>query len=380
MKKAILITITLLSVVLISGCDWLEEFVNEDNQSPSHDLNTYTEQELIDFIETLLPEAYQRVEYDLDSFQDALIEMVDANKDSVIGIRSFEGVFAAGGTGSGVIYKKDTGTYYVVTNHHVIENHQRLEVVYERNGMLFTIDQNIEVLGSDATTDLAVITFESSRNFNVATFADSYQLDVGQFVFAIGNPLGFDYYGTLTMGVVSGLSRYVTGSELEVPFIQHDASLSPGNSGGALFDINGHLIGINNMKITDRLAANIGFAIPSNTVMRIIEDLEENGVVRRPFLGVSALAQVSDCGQDFGVCITVQPGGAAEEANLNTGDIIIGYKVEGWDDYIDVLNFNDLREVILNSQVGENVSLRYLRDETSYDSPFVPLRLHPDDQ
>jgi len=380
MKKHLIALFVIVMVLMITGCDVLDDWVNQEDPSPSHDLNTYTEQELIELIESLLPEAYQRVEYDLDSFENALIEMIDANRDAVIGIRSFEGVFAAGGTGSGVIYKKDGGTYYVVTNDHVIENHQRLEIVYERNGMLFTIDQNIEVLGTDPTTDLAVLTFESSRNFNVATFADSYQLEVGQFVFAIGNPLGFDYYGTLTMGVVSGLARYVSGSELEVPFIQHDASLSPGNSGGALFDINGNLVGINNMKITDRLAANIGFAIPSNTAMRIIQDLEENGIVQRPFLGVSALAQVSDCGQDFGVCITVQSGGAAEEATLSTGDIIIGYKVEGWDDYVDILNFNDLREAILNSQVGEHVSLRYIRNETTYESPLVPLRLHPDDQ
>lgn len=379
MRKLILLGLTGLLLISLSACALFDEF-NSVEESPSHDLNTYTEQELIDLIETLLPEAYQRVDYDLDAFEEALTDMVESKSDSVVGIRVFEETFGTGGTGSGVIYKKDSGTYYVVTNEHVIENYQRVEIVYERNGMLFTIDSNVEVLGADPNTDLAVLTFESTRNFNTVEFADSYDLSVGQFVFAIGNPLGFDYYGTLTMGVVSGLARYVNSSDLEVPFIQHDASLSPGNSGGALFDINGNLVGINNMKIADQLASNINFAIPANTVSRIIYDLEHNGRVIRPYLGVSAIAQVSDCGQDYGVCITVQDGGAAADANLENGDIIIGYKLESWDDYIEIMNFNDLREAILNSQVGDSVSLRIMRDETIIESPYVSLNSHPDDE
>ncbi len=373
MKRILTITAIMLLFVLAS-CTTSE-------QPTTYNLNTYTEQELIDLIETLLPKSYQRVDYDLKTFQEAIITMSEQNRDAVIGIQVYEQPFSSPKTGSGVIYKKDLGTYYVVTNHHVIEAAQNIEVVYERQGLLFTIPQSdIRIIGSDATTDLAVITFQSTRNFNTAVFADSYETRIGQIVFAMGNPLGFNYYGTLTMGVISGLSRYVSSSDLEVPFIQHDASISPGNSGGALFDINGHLIGINNMKIINDLASNIGFAIPSNTVYRIIQDLETYGTVRRPYLGVSAMLQVSDCNQEFGVCIHVQSGGAAEEALLNNRDIIIGYKIDSWPVYIDINNFNDLREAILNSQVGDRVSLRFIRDETVYESPYAILKLHPSDQ
>ena len=113
------------------------------------------------------------------------------------------------------------------------------------------------------------------------------------------------------------------------------------------------------MKIVSELAGDIGFAIPSRTVERIIADLEEKGFVQRPFLGISALAQVSDCGQEYGVCVsTVETGSGAEAAGLRAGDIIIGYKLAEWEDYVEVLNFNDLREAILNSAVGDEVSLR----------------------
>ncbi|MFP4078603.1 MAG: S1C family serine protease, partial [Candidatus Izemoplasmataceae bacterium] len=148
-----------------------------------------------------------------------------------------------------------------------------------------------------------------------------------------------------------------------------------------LFDINGDLIGINNMKIVEEGAANIGFAIPSNTVERIVEDLEENGEVERPFLGISAAAQVSDCGQEYGVCLSsVQAGGAAEELGLQQQDIIIGYQLEGWDDFEEVLNFSELRELILNSSVGDRIRVEYIRDGETFETDYTELDPHPDDR
>ncbi len=369
---------TLLLVFFLFGLSACDFFFDEEEEI---DTGRYTEQELIQLIESLMPEAYENVYYDLDSFEEILTNIVERNQEAVVGLRVSGDLFTASGTGSAVVYKKDGSTFYAVTNHHVIENYRNIEVVYERNGMLFSIpNRDVEVLGKDATTDLAVLTFKASDNFPVVAFADSYDLRIGQFAIAIGNPLGFDYYGTVTMGIVSGLSRYVPGSDLEVPFIQHDAAISPGNSGGALFDINGNLIGINNMKIVSDKADNIGFAIPSNTVARIVEDLEEKGYVERPYLGVRAMAQVSDCNQPYGVCLSqVESEGAAAEAGLEVGDIIVGYKLEGWDEYIDILNFNDLREAILNSQVGDRVSLQYYRNDALVESAYVTLQLHPDD-
>jgi len=370
-------------VFTLGACEGLP-FQNDD---PDVIDTAYTEQEIREIIEDLTPESYENVEYDLASLEEAATSMLETRGDSVIGISIDGGI---GGSGSGVVYKKDGNSFYAVTNYHVLEDYSTIQISYEKNGMLFnTTDRavdpsnsdKIDVLGMDETTDLAVIRFESEDNFYAVDFADSYDLSVGQFAFAIGNPLGFNYFGTVTMGVVSGLSRYVPDSTLEVPFIQHDASISPGNSGGALFDINGDLIGINNMKIVQDTADNIGFAIPSNTVKRIIEDLEEDGEVTRPYLGISSNAQVSACGQDVGVCLsTVETGGAAEDAGLEAGDIITGYQIESWDAMQDVDNFTTLRELILNSSVGDSIRIRYERDEQQFTSDYVELDIHPDDR
>ena len=383
MKKIVLFVVTIMTVFTLGACEGLP-FQNDD---PDVIDTAYTEQEIREIIEDLTPESYENVEYDLASLEEATTAMLETRGDSVIGISVDGGV---GGTGSGVVYKKDGNTFYAVTNYHVLEGYSTIQVSYEKNGMLFTttesavfpgVSDKIDVLGMDETTDLAVIRFESEDNFYAAEFADSYDLSVGQFAFAVGNPLGFNYFGTVTMGIVSGLSRYVPDSTLEVPFIQHDASISPGNSGGALFDINGKLIGINNMKIVQDTADNIGFAIPSNTVKRIIDDLEEDGEVTRPYLGISSNAQVSACGQDKGVCLsTVETGGAAEEAGLEAGDIITGYQIETWDEMEEVLNFTTLRELILNSSVGDSVRIRYERNDQEFTSDYVELNIHPDDR
>lgn len=383
MKKITVFTMMIVLVFTLGACEGLP-FQNDD---PDVIDTAYTEQEIREIIEDLTPESYENVEYDLASLQEAAISMLETRGDSVIGISIDGGI---GGSGSGVVYKKDGNSFYAVTNYHVLEDYSTIQISYEKNGMLFTTTESavfpgasdkIDVLGMDETTDLAVLRFESEDNFYAVDFADSYDLSVGQFAFAIGNPLGFNYFGTVTMGVVSGLSRYVPDSTLEVPFIQHDASISPGNSGGALFDINGDLIGINNMKIVQDTADNIGFAIPSNTVKRIIEDLEEDGEVTRPYLGISSNAQVSACGQDVGVCLsTVETGGAAEDAGLEAGDIITGYQIESWDAMQDVDNFTTLRELILNSSVGDSIRIRYERDEQQFTSDYVELDIHPDDR
>ncbi len=384
MKKVLGLLVLVFSVFVLSSCDFL--FIEEEEDKIVYDLNEYTRQELIDLVEELMEESYHKVEYDLDSFEAAATEMLMQRQETVVGIRV--GTTLQSGTASGVIYRKSGNDYYVVTNHHVIHPDERaipfsnVQIIYERNGMRFTIDNtNTEIMGLDATTDLAVIKFSSNQNFPVAEFADSYDLSVGQFVFAVGNPLGFDYFGSVTMGVISGLARFVPTSQYEVPFLQHDAAISPGNSGGGLFDINGKLIGINNMKIVEDATTNINFAIPSNTVLRIITELETEGEVQRPYFGIQAASGISDCGQEYGVCISaVATDGTAIDTGLLAGDIIIGYKLETWDSYIDVYNFNDLREAILNSQVGDNVSVKYIRGDQVYESIYVPLVIHPDDR
>ncbi len=383
-KKILLLLITLLSVLTLSACDFF--FIEEDKEPITYNVNEFTRQELIDLVEDLMNDSYHRVDYDLDGFETALKTMVENRKDTLVGIQVYSGFDS--GTASGMIYRKDGNHYYVVTNHHVIQPDnadspfENVEIVYERNGMLYTIEnQFTEIIGLDPTTDLAVIRFESTDNFQTVQFADSYELQPGQFVFALGNPLGFNFFGSWTQGVISGLARFVPGSPYQVPFLQHDAAISPGNSGGALFDINGELIGINNMKIIEDAAANIGFAIPSNTVKRIVNELEEKGYVERPFFGITAQDRIAACDQDYGVCVEdTSPDGTAHEAGIEPGDIITGFKLQAWTDYETVLNFNELRERILNAQVGSMVSVRYIRDGETFESPYVELLVHPDDR
>ncbi len=368
--KKILLVFSVSLLIFLSGCV---------TDGLGTEINYYSDDELKDLIEEMMPDTTVDTIYDLGSFQTAVSDMISVARSGVIGVVSAS--LEATGTGSGVIYKKEGTTYYVVTNHHVVEDSIALSVVYEENGVLFeVIDEYTEILGSDPTTDLAVFTFESNQDFTVIEFADSYELEIGEFVFAVGNPLGFTYYGTVTMGIVSGLTRYVVDGDFEATLLQHDAAISPGNSGGALLNIDGELIGINNMKLVEEFVSNIGFAIPSNTVKRITMDLEDDGEITRPYLGISTNAQLNVCGTDYGVCIpNVLEGGAAEAAGLLDGDTIIGYKNTSYDDFLEVMNFNDLKEAILNSQVGEEIQLRYIRDGVTYESLVVTLGTHPDD-
>ncbi len=392
--KKILLTLTLIFTLTLAGCDVLSE---EDTSEGI----TLSQAELEDLIEEMVEERVEEqqtnIDYTIEGFEDAVTDMIEEARSGVLGLSVISSY--SGGTGSGVIYKREGDTYYMVTNDHVVVHTdddgvryqpESITIVYEENGLLFQITDTVELLGSDPTTDLAVVRFTTTENFAVIPLADSYEVEPGQFVFAVGNPLGFDYYGTVTMGVVSGAARYYQDGELfDATLLQHDAAISPGNSGGALLNLNGELIGINNMKLIDDYVSNIGFAIPSNTVKRITADLEDDGIITRPYLGVSTYALINDCGLDFGVCISVAEGGAADNAALIDGDIIVGYKNEGMTEFLEINNFNDLREAILNSSVGETIVLQYYRDvnedsiytnDELFESNETVLNVHPDDQ
>ena len=204
--------------------------------------------------------------------------------------------------GSGVIYKrvenKDndsniTGyTYYAVTNRHVITGNN---VNYEYKIYAYLGYENLEIeaeiVGYDTKVDMAVIKFEHSTLIQPVEFANSDEVEKGQFVIAIGNPDGYDYYGSATLGIVSGELRYISDdtdgdnvNDFNATYIQHDASINPGNSGGGLFTIDGKLIGINTLKIVDDEIDNMGFAIPSNIIQSLIENYIEKEIeITRPY-------------------------------------------------------------------------------------------------
>ncbi|MDI2586421.1 trypsin-like peptidase domain-containing protein [Psychrobacillus sp. NEAU-3TGS] len=193
------------------------------------------------------------------------------------------------GTGSGVIYKKENGKAYVITNHHVIEGAKAVEVTLADGAKV-----EAKLVGSDVWTDLAVLEIDDKGVDTVIEFGDSDALKQGESVIAIGNPLGLDFYGSVTTGVVSGKDRAIptdiNGDGVEdwqAEVLQTDAAINPGNSGGALINLAGQLIGINSMKISESTVEGMGLAIPVNSAIPIIEDLEANGKVNRPSMGIT---------------------------------------------------------------------------------------------
>ena len=195
------------------------------------------------------------------------------------------------GSGSGVIYKIENNKAFIITNHHVVEGAKQLEVT-----LVDGSKEEAELIGSDVWTDLAVIVIDAKNIKTVAEFGDSDVLKVGEAVIAIGNPLGLDFYGSVTQGIVSGKDRSVPVdvnadgvSDWTTEVLQTDAAINAGNSGGALVNLAGELIGINSMKIASSSVEGLGFSIPINSAIPIIEELEKNGEVKRPTMGISLM-------------------------------------------------------------------------------------------
>ena len=199
-----------------------------------------------------------------------------------------------GGTGSGVIYRKQDGRAYVVTNHHVIEDANQIDVILEDGTRL-----SADLRGTDLYTDLAVLEIDGTNVDVVIELGNSELTKVGEPVIAIGNPLGFGLSGSVTQGIISGTQRSIPQdfngdglADWQTDVIQTDAAINPGNSGGALINMLGQLIGINSMKIAQSAVEGIGFAIPINEALPVIEELETTGFMTRALLGVEAYSLV----------------------------------------------------------------------------------------
>ncbi|WP_027408116.1 S1C family serine protease [Anoxybacteroides tepidamans] len=276
------------------------------------------------------------------------------------------------GTGSGVVYKKANGKAFIVTNHHVVENASQLEVSLKDGTRV-----PANLLGSDALTDLAVLEIDAKHVGKVAEFGNSDAIKLGEPVVAIGNPLGLQFAGSVTQGIISGKNRTI---EIDVDqdglpdwnaeVLQTDAAINPGNSGGALVNIEGQVIGINSMKIAQEAVEGIGFAIPINAARPIIADLEKYGQVRRPYMGVE-LRSLSDISSYHlqetlhlpkdvtgGVAIIqVRPGSPAAQAGLKQFDVIVAL------DGQKISNVLDLRKYLYTKKaIGDEMEVTFYRD------------------
>ncbi len=255
------------------------------------------------------------------------------------------------GNGSGVVITADG---YIVTNYHVVEQADEIAVVFPGSERL-----QAELVGADPLTDLALLKIERS-GLTYLSLGDSSRLRVGEAVFAVGNPLGF-FQQSVTAGVISALEREISiqGSDYSYTYIQTDAAINAGNSGGPLVNLSGEIIGINSAKVSSPGVEGIGFAIPSTIVRRVVEDLMAYGYVRRPKLGIylQSLSRHTGISTDRGVYITrLVAGGPAAKAGLREGDVITAINEK------QIAFVAQLYDTLLLYYPGDTVELTVLRD------------------
>jgi serine protease Do len=267
--------------------------------------------------------------------------------------------------GSGVIITKDG---FIVTNHHVVENHAQIQIKLEDSRVF-----EARLVGSDPATDLALLKIEA-LHLPLLPFGDSDQLLVGEWVIAVGNP--FQLSSTVTAGIVSAKARNINilNQALAIEsFIQTDAVVNPGNSGGALVNQNGELVGINTAIVTETgRFEGYSFAIPSNLVLKVIQDLKEYGQVQRGLLGVAIqdltweIAQKLGYNKAKGVLVErINAQSAAADAGLQRGDII--QSING----LDVLNYPMLQEKLGRYRPGDSLQVQYFREGKSHQTTIV---------
>lgn len=270
--------------------------------------------------------------------------------------------------GSGVIYTKSGNKGYIVTNNHVVSGSDKVQVMLS-NGKTV----NARIVGTDATTDLAVLSIDASYATQIAEFGDSKSLQAGQTVIAVGSPLGSEYASTVTQGIISAPARSITTSSAnQQTVIQTDAAINPGNSGGALVNSAGQVIGINSMKLSQSgdgtSVEGMGFAIPSNEVVTIVNQLVKKGKIVRPQLGVKVIAlqgmpasyrkqlNIKSNLKDGIYIAEVTKRGAASVAGIKVGDVII--KVDNQS----ISDVASLHSILYNHKVGDRVNVTINRN------------------
>ncbi|HFI0313194.1 TPA: S1C family serine protease [Streptococcus suis] len=317
----------------------------------------------------------------VEKVQDAVVSVINYQTQSSNSLSSIFGniessdELAVAGEGSGVIYKKDCDTAYIVTNNHVISGAEKIDILLASGEKL-----SGELVGADTYSDIAVIKIAADKVTTIAEFANSDTIKVGETAIAIGSPLGSVYANTVTQGIISSLSRTVTsqtedGQTISTNAIQTDTAINPGNSGGPLINIQGQVIGINSSKITSSSVSSsgvavegMGFAIPSNDTVQIINQLETNGKVTRPALGVQMVnltdlstsqlekAGLANTDLTSGVLIVSTQSGLPADGKFEPYDVII--EIDGET----IENKSDLQSELYKHQIGDTITVSYYRN------------------
>jgi len=307
--------------------------------------------------------------------QNAVVSVITyaESSSSVINDESSNDESQISSEGSGVIYKKDGKSAYLVTNTHVLNGSTNVDILLADGNKVPG-----EVVGSDVYSDISVVKISSEKVTDVAEFGDSGSLTVGETAIAIGSPLGTEYANSVTQGIISSLGRNVTlqsenGENISTTALQTDAAINPGNSGGPLINIQGQVIGITSSKISTNGQTSVegmGFAIPSNDVVNIINQLEKNGTVTRPALGIQMMDLSNLTTSDFsklnlpssvksGILVRSVQQGMPADGKLQKNDVIT--KV----DNTDVESTSDLQSALYKHSIGDEVEITYYRDGKS---------------
>ena len=290
---------------------------------------------------------------------------------SVVGIRTttsvtnfFGGSSEATGEGSGVVFSSDG---YIITNYHVIsgahsnQSGSKIEVFVDSlDGKSF----EASVVGYNIASDLAVIKI-NVKGLTPIEIADSADLKIGQYVITVGNPGGLEFMDSVTYGVVSGLDRVVS-TDSDIPLIQTDAAINPGNSGGALVNVEGKLVGINSSKIVAEEFEGMGFAIPSNTVVKICNKIKDKENNPEPYTGITISEKYTASVLNYygypagAVILSVDEGSPAEEAGLRRGDIITEFNKT------EIGEYSELKQLLKDCDPGDKVDVKIYRSGRYY--------------
>ena len=318
------------------------------------------------------------VKYEITQTDSPVVAIAAKAGPSIVGVKvsymtqSFFGTQEADEEGSGIIYSEDG---YIITNYHVIES------AINNNTAVVAISipndektYEAKIIGGDEATDLAVVKIDKT-GLTPAEFGESSKLNVGELAVAIGNPLGQEFAGSVTVGYISALNREITTDGRTYNLVQTDAAINPGNSGGALVNSTGQVIGINTVKISVTGVEGLGFAIPIDDAMPIIKELIENGKIVRPYIGMSGIdldemtAKRNNLVKGIYVA-QVLNGSPAKEAGIQKGDVIV--KFEG----TDTITMQKLNQIKNTKKIGDTVTITVNRAGKEID---IKLTLASDD-
>ncbi len=296
-----------------------------------------------------------------DAPKNSITKVAETVGPTVVGISNkSEGYFGMqdGGSGSGIIFDPNG---YIVTNNHVIEGAAKITVKFSSGNVL-----PAKLVRADSRSDIAIIKVEA-QNLPIAKFGDSSKVKVGDRAIAIGNPLGEEFAGSVTSGIISALNRKIQYAGSVYKVLQTDAAISPGNSGGPLCNDAGEVIGINSLKLgADQNAEGMGFAISINEVKDIIKALMDYGKVSRPFLGIYGQSVVSRENKVQGVYVSeVVPGSGSAAAGIKPTDIIIEL------DKKKISKFEDLSDILDKHKIGDSISCKIWRNGKTIEVNIV---------